>query len=314
MRGAAPWMLPGVVVLGAIILFPLIYQAAMSLTDFSRLSIRDGIRGGVWREVAGGLTGQIGAIDYSPFGTQAASTRVQFAGVDVLWNILRGGAAGTIVFTLLWTVLSVSLQAILGVGVALLLARRGIRFRGLWRTIYILPWAIPEFIGALIWFRIWEPTNGWIALFLGTDVDWQDRPETALAVQLIAATWIGWPLVFLAATAGLALVPREMLEAARIDGAGAWRTFRYVLFPLLVPLVVPALVVRGLLAFNQFYLFYVLRGPYSTAAAASFYLFDPNHGGRFAVSAALNIVAVIVVMIGLAWFVRRQRAGEVAYA
>ena len=314
LQGAAPWLLPGVVVLGVIILFPLIYQAAMSLTDFSRLSIRDGIRGGVWREVAGGLMGQIPAIDYSPFGAQASSTRVQFAGLDLLWNILRGGAAGTIVFTVLWTVLSVSLQAVLGVGVALLLARRGIRFRGMWRTIYILPWAIPEFIGALIWFRIWEPTNGWLALLAGTDIGWQDRPETALAVQLIAATWIGWPLVFLAATAGLALVPREMLEAARIDGAGAWRTFRSVLFPLLAPLVIPALVVRALLAFNQFYLFYVLRGPNSTAAAASFYLFDPNHGGRFAVSAALNIVAVIVVMVGLAWFVRRQRAGEVAYA
>ena len=56
----------------------------MSLTDFTSLSIRDGIRGGVWREVAGGLTGQIPAIDYQPFGNQAASTRVQFAGFSLL--------------------------------------------------------------------------------------------------------------------------------------------------------------------------------------------------------------------------------------
>ena len=314
LRSAAPWLVPGLIVLGIIALFPLIYQAAMSLTDFTSLSIRDGIRGGVWREVAGGLTGQVPAIDYQPFGTQAASTRVQFAGFSLLWDVFRGGVADLLVFTILWTVSSVALQASLGVGVALLLARRGIRFRGLWRTIYILPWAIPEFIGALIWFRIWEPTNGWIALFFGTDIGWQERPETALAVQLMAATWIGWPLVFLAATAGLALVPREMLEAARIDGAGSWRTFRSVLFPLLVPLVVPALVVRALLAFNQFYLFYVLQGPNATAAAASFFMFSPTAGGLFAVSAALNVFAVVILMLGLGWFVQRQRVGEVTYA
>jgi ABC-type sugar transport system permease subunit len=314
LRRAAPWLLPGVIVLGVIIVFPLVYQAAMSLTDFSSLSIRDGIRGGVWREVAGGLTGQIPAVDYQPFAQQAASTRVQFAGFSLLWDVFRGGVADILVFTLIWTVLSVGLQAVLGVGVALLLARRGIRFRGLWRTIYILPWAIPEFIGALIWFRIWEPTNGWLALLFGTEIGWQDRPETALAVQLMAATWIGWPLVFLAATAGLTMVPREMLEAARIDGAGSWTTLRSVLLPLLAPLVIPALVVRALLAFNQFYLFYVLQGPNATAATVSFFVFSPTNGGLFAVSAALNVFAVVILLVGLAWFVRRQRVGEVAYA
>ena len=315
LRGAAPWLLPGIIVLGAIILFPLVYQAAMSLTDFTSLSIRDGIRGGVWREVAGGLTGQVAPNDYQPFSQQAASTRVHFAGISLLWDIFRGYLSDTLVFTLLWTVSSVALQAVLGVGVALLLARRGIRFRGFWRTIYILPWAIPEFIGALIWFRIWEPTTGWIALLFGTNIGWQDRPETTLAVQLMAATWIGWPLVFLAATAGLAMVPREMLEAARIDGAGAWRTFRSVLLPLLAPLLVPALVVRGLLAFNQFYLFYVLYGPNSTIATASFFTFNPSSGdaGLFAVSAALNLFAVMVLIVGLSWFVRRQHVGEVQY-
>ena len=314
---AAPWLLPGLAVLAVLLLFPLLYQGAMALTDFTSTAIRDGLTGGVVREAARGLTGQVPAIDYQPFASQATSTRVHFAGFGLLWDIARGGIADLLVYTVIWTVLSVGLQALLGVSVALLLARRGIRFRGWWRTIYILPWAIPEFVGAIFWFNIVEPTNGWIALALGGTFDWGSSPEIALVVQLIAATWIGWPLVFLAATAALAMIPREVYDAASIDGAGAWRTFRTVTFPLLLPLVIPALIVRALLAFNQFYLFYALGSDYATMSTISFFLFGPNSrgpGGLFAVSAAINIFVVICLMVGLAWIVRRQRAGEVAYA
>ncbi|MEI8333559.1 MAG: sugar ABC transporter permease, partial [Chloroflexota bacterium] len=314
---AAPWLVPGLAVLAVLLLFPLVYQAAMSLTDFSSLAIRDGLNGGVLREAALGLTGQVPAVDYQPFASHASSTRVSYAGFGLLWEIARGGVADLLVYTVLWTVLSVGLQAFLGVGVALLLARRGIRFRGWWRTIYILPWAIPEFIGAIFWFNIVEPTNGWIALALGGTFEWAARPEFALLVQLVAATWIGWPLLFLAATAGLAMIPREVYDAAAIDGAGAWGTFRTVTLPLLLPLVVPALIVRALLAFNQFYLFYALGADYATMSTVSFFLFNPSSrgfGGLFAASAALNIFIVVCLLVGLAWIVRRQRAGEVAYA
>jgi ABC-type sugar transport system permease subunit len=80
--------------------------------------------------------------------------------------------------------------------------------------------------------------------------------------------------------------------------------------------VIPALIVRALLAFNQFYLFYALGSDYATMSTVSFFLFGPNSrgpGGLFAVSAAINIFVVVCLVVGLAWIVRRHRAGEVAY-
>ncbi len=76
---------------------------------------------------------------------------------------------------------------------------------------------------------------------------------------LLAATWMGFPLWMLVATAGLRTIPRSVLEAAELDGAGRWRTFRDVTLPLLLPLLGAAFVIRGITAFNQFYLFRVLR-------------------------------------------------------
>ena len=75
---------------------------------------------------------------------------------------------------------------------------------------------------------------------------------------LLAATWMGWPLWMLVATAGLRTIPRSVTEAAELDGADRWRRFRSVTLPLLLPLLGAAFVVRGIATFNQFYLFWIL--------------------------------------------------------
>jgi ABC-type sugar transport system permease subunit len=324
-RRAAPWLLPGLLALSLIVLFPLLYQAAMALTDFNAISIRDGIQGGVWRAVWQGLTGQVKPVVVEVFESGERATKVQYAGPALLLQLFSGAVPDLLVFNVLWTVLSVALQAALGIGVALMLHRQGVRFRGWWRTIFILPWAIPEFVGALVWLRIFEPDFGWLALAqnVPTDVrnlsNWFENPNSTLAILLVAAIWLGFPFIMLATTAALKLIPVEVYDAAALDGAAGWRLFRSVTWPLVLPLVAPALIIRAIFAFNQFYLFYTMRTnpPLMTFATASYYLFSPSgyFGGQFAVSAALNIFTVIVLIVLILWFNRWSKAAEgVTYA
>ena len=124
----------------------------------------------------------------------------------------------------------------------------------------------------------------------------------------------------LAASAGLKLVPDDVFDAAQIDGASALQTFRYITWPLLLPLLLPAVIVRGIFAFNQFYLFQVsqMYGNYwvTTLANLSYNIFNPSGGsfgrpaGEFAVSAGLNIITMLILMIFVFIFNRGSRASE----
>jgi ABC-type sugar transport system permease subunit len=319
LKGAMPWLWPGTLALLLLTGFPLLFQLAMVLTDFNGASIRDGINGGIWRAVWLGLTGQAKAVEFDPFsGGQYSAQTVHYAGPGLLLGIFN--AAGDIlVFDVIWVVLSVALQAVLGIGVALMLNRRGLAGAKIWRTIFILPWAIPEFIGALVWLRTFEPKIGWVGMLVSKDVP---MPPTlgsniayALGVLLVAATWYGFPFIMLAASAGLKLVPREAYDAAALDGANGPATFRYITWPLLFPLVAPALIIRSIFAFNQFYLFYVMQtqSPLLTFANISYYFF--TYSNAYAVSAAINVFTVLVLVGLLVWFNRWSQAAEgVTYA
>jgi ABC-type sugar transport system permease subunit len=325
-RRALPWLIPGVVILLLIALFPLFYQVAMSLTDFSAISIRDGITGGVWREAWQGLTGQAERVEVTlDFRRLRQAPEVQYVGLGWFGQVLSPLLTNLLVFELIWTVLAVFFQVALGVGVALILHQRGVRFKGWWRTLFILPWAIPEFVGALVWTRIFHPSYGWLTHAVESHtvpfsaLPVYENPQYALMALLLAATWFGWPIMLLAATAGLNAIAPDVYEAAAIDGAGRWQQFRQITWPLLLPLLVPVIIVRGIFAFNQFYLFYVMQAPAGllTFSTLSFYIFNPigQGGGLFAVSAALNIITVIVLVILLLFFNRWSQAAEgVTYA
>jgi ABC-type sugar transport system permease subunit len=327
LRRAFIWLLPGAVILGLIALYPMIYQTAMSLTDFGATAIKDGLNGGVWREVWRGLTGQVDPVATTVFGRSTAR-EVHYAGAGVFLQLLSGAASELVVYEVIWTVLAVVLQTGLGLAVALMLNRPGVRFRGWWRALFILPWAIPEFVGALSWAQIFDPRFGWLSLAgasfsqradfpLATSLAtrWQQDPQVALVVVLLAATWYGFPFMMLAATAGLKLVPGDVYEAAVVDGASRWQQFKQITWPLLLPLLLPAVIIRAIFTFNQFYLYYALNTPFpaTTLAITSFYYF--NFGGQYAVSATINLFTVLVLVVLILWFNRRSRAAEgVTYA
>ena len=304
---AIPWLLPGIVAFVALILYPLLFQFAIALTDMNVASLYAGMNGDIWPLVWQGLSGQIEGIEFNPFENfRYMNKTLHYVGAGMLGGFFRGGASGLLIFEIVWATLSVGMQALLGISLALMLARPNVRYPNFWRTIFILPWAVPEFIGALVWLRTLNPAFGWVSMMPYSTSTGGDITLTGL---LIASTWYGFPFIMLAASASLKMVPKSVYEAAALDGASGWALFREITFPLLLPLVVPALIIRSIFAFNQFYLFYVMRTRSMTTFAALSYdvMTDAN---QYAVSAAINIFTVAVLIILLIWFNRISRAAE----
>jgi arabinogalactan oligomer/maltooligosaccharide transport system permease protein len=328
-RRAWPWLVPGLLAFAALTIFPLLFQIGVSLTDFSQSSLRDGLQGGLWRAIFGGLSGQIPATLPTEFPYRAS--QVHYIGpvnfIPAL-GYLTNPETRVLVFNMLWMFLSVVLQTALGLGLALLLWQRGVRLSKFWQALFIIPWAIPEMIGALMWFNIFQPEAGWLALAVkqyGPNIpfgflnDWENSTNLWLLVFLIPALWYGFPFMFMAASAGLKMIPNEVFDAAAIDGANPWQVFAGVTWPLLLPLLLPAVIVRGIFAFNQFYLFQAFFFFDATLATLSYNIFASSGysflGGQFAIASVINVIAMLMLVIFALLFNRWSKAGQgVTYA
>lgn len=325
-RHALPWLLPGLIFFFTLTILPLLFQFGVSMTNFNAASIRDGFNGGIGRSIVQGLTGQLPA---RPADLEARPDVVDFVGLNLYPDVFRfmvySNGWSILFFNILWTVLSVLLQSGLGLGVALLLWQRGIWLGKFWQTLFILPWAIPEMLGAMMWVNIFQKEWGWLALaadtfgkdsFLaGCSDAFMKSPSLWLIVYLLPAVWYGFPFMMLASGIGLKTIPNELLDAAAIDGATPWQTFESVTWPMVVPLLIPAFIVRGIFAFNQFYLFQAYGFTNATLATLSFNVFNPangfgQYGGQFAVSATINIITVIILLFFLMVFNRWSKAGK----
>ena len=287
-----PWLVPGVIALCLLALFPLIYQAAMALTDFNAISIRDGIHGRrLARRLAGadraGQTG--GSGESSRAGSR--SKEVHYAGPAVLGQLLGGAAPDLLAFNVLWAVLSVGLQAALGIERrADAQPPRGAAARALADDLHpaVGHPGVRRRADLAAHLRAAATAGLVLAQRLPAGVNlpnWFENPNTTLLILLVAATWYGFPLIMLAATAGLKLVPARCMTRRPWTAPAAGGQFRHVTWPLLLPLVAPAIIVRGIFAFNQFYLFYTMHvsPPTVTFATASYYLLQPDRLLRRAV-------------------------------
>ncbi|MBI5840824.1 MAG: ABC transporter permease subunit [Chloroflexi bacterium] len=330
---ALPWLIPGLIAFAVLTLFPLLFQLGVSFTDFSVASLRDGLQGGLWPAMFGAshIQSPASSLEF-PF----RQTQVNFIGpanyLPALGYITGPSfySSGILIFNILWTVLSVSLQTTLGLGVALLLWQRGVRLGKFWQLLFILPWAIPEMIGAAMWFNVFQWDWGWLDLAIqkyGPNIPfaflsawWDSASGLWIVIYLIVALWYGFPFMMLAASAGLKLIPQDVYDAAAIDGADRWQMFRHVTWPLLTPLLMPAIIIRGIFAFNQFYLFQAFYDLEATLATTSYNVFNTGGlghplGGQFSLSAAINILAVILLIGFVIIFNRWSKAGEgVTYA
>jgi ABC-type sugar transport system permease subunit len=214
---------------------------------------------------------------------------------------------GSLGHTAFFAVTSVGLELVLGLWLALAM-NRAFRGRGLVRAAILIPWAIPTVVSALLWRFLFEGQSGVVnaaLVHLGVlhaPLVWFIEAGTAWVPVILSDVWKTTPFVALLLLAGLQNIDASLYEAARIDGASAWRQFRFVTLPLLRPAILVALIFRTLDAFRVFDLIYALTGggPGSSTEPIALYTFNALlQNLRFGYGSALSVI-VFCITFGLA--------------
>jgi multiple sugar transport system permease protein len=210
--------------------------------------------------------------------------------------------------TALFTIVSVVLEMAAGIVLALVM-HWPFRGRGLVRAAILVPWAVPTVVSGMLWKTMFDPTNGFVdftlaALHLpGGNVSWLNGVWTSWVVLLVADAWKNTPFVAILLLAGLQIIPDDLYEQGRIDGAGAIRRFLYITLPMLKPAILVALIFRTLQSFLIFDVIKVITGggPGNATETLGFlnwkaFLVDTDFGYGGAISVALVIVCLAIAL------------------
>ncbi len=170
----------------------------------------------------------------------------------------------TLGVTILWTAANVFLHVTIGMGLALLLREPWLRLRNVYRVLLILPWSVPNYITALIWkglfHRQFGAINGLLVALGLEPVSWFSQWSTAFAANVATNTWLGFPFMMVVTLGALQTIPRDLEQAAEVDGASNWQRFRHITLPLLRPALLPAVILGSVWTFNQFNIIYLVSG------------------------------------------------------
>jgi len=177
------------------------------------------------------------------------------------------------VWTFAFATLTVLLSFAIGLFVAIALNKKGLRFQRLYRSVLVVPWAMPGFLSLLIWAGLLNDSfgvvNNKILSHFGFTVPWLFDANWAKVSVILVSVWLTTPYFFLVSLGALQSIPEELTEAARVDGGGAWGIFRRVTLPLLLIAVGPLLIASFAFNFNNFNNIYLLTGggPYTGSSS-----------------------------------------------
>jgi ABC-type sugar transport system permease subunit len=217
--------------------------------------------------------------------------------------------------TAAFTAASVSLEAIIALVLALMLHRR-FRGRGFLRAAILVPWAVPTVVSATLWKTMFDPRAGFVDYMLGGlglpggHTTWLAGITTSWVAIFVADAWKNVPFMAIIMLAGLQVIPGEVYEAARIDGATAWQSFRRMTLPLLKPALAVALIFRTLQAFLVFDVIYIMTGGgpgVSTQTLAFLNWQTFLVGTDFGYGGAISVMLVVMALAISAVYVRTLR-------
>ena len=273
-------LMPATILLVGLTLFPFIVSLILSFTDYSLLR-----------------PGQTKFIFLNNY--------IELMKTDEFWIALR--------VTVVFTVLAVFIQVVLGVVFATLLHNENSNV-SLLRTLYLLPLAITP-IAATFTFRLmFNPSLGVLNYFmkvLGLEPQaWLASPNTAMISLIIVDTWQWTPFILLICLGGLASLPSEPFEAAKVDGASSWQIFTKITVPMLYPFIGLALLFRSIDAFKTFDIIYVLTsgGPGILTRTLNLYAF--KHGIEYlsmGYAGSIAIVMLIITIVVAQIFLRKNK-------
>ncbi len=280
--------LPAIGVMFLVIVYPFVYNIVLSFSNMNLLHIKD------WS-----ITG--------------FDQYVQVFTQPVFYTVLLK--------TIIWTGVNIFFHVFIGVSLALLL-NRNLPGKGIFRTLLILPWAVPQYITALTWRGMFNYEFGAINLFLMKvlnlpAVAWLKSPFEAFSAVIITNIWLGFPFMMIIALGALQSIPNELYEAADIDGAKWFHKLKNITIPLIKPVMIPAITLGVIWTFNNLNVIWLVSNAgepsdkthilVSYVYKAAFNLY------RYGYAAAFSMVIFLILLAFGLTFMKRTRATESVY-
>lgn len=299
-RTAYLYIAPAIIMLILLSFFPFFYGIAVSFTDTSLLN-----QSQPFLERLNGIdnyTAILGDFNFRQPETGVLNYQ------NFYWTALM---------TLIWTVTNVVIGVSIGLGLALLLNIKGLKGVAIYRTLLILPWALPNYITALAWKGLFHPQfgafNELIQAFGGEPVKWFDTLWPAFFTGLATNAWLSFPFMMVVSLGALQSIQQDMYEAAKIDGASPWQRFTMITLPSLKPALLPAIIVSVVWTFNMFNVIFLVSagqpsGGTEILVTRAYKIAFEEY--RYGYAAAYSVVIFAILLVYGVFQVRATKATE----
>ncbi|MGA7204178.1 MAG: sugar ABC transporter permease [Specibacter sp.] len=260
-------------------------------------------------------------IGYSFMNNVIMTKHPKFVGLDNYVTILTDSVFHTaLANTLIFTFASVAAHIVLGLLFAMLLNSPllGTRFKALFRAVYVLPWLFTVAIIAVLWRLLLDP-NGVINFLLmnagiiDSKVEWLSSPGTALFAVTFINVWAGYPFYMVSILAGLQGIPKDLYEAATVDGANGFQKFVHVTLPQLKPIIISMAMLDLIWTSQQFALIWMTTGggPINVTEMLSTYTYKLAFSQyEFSTASAAAVIILLLSMILAFFYIRHQKARD----
>jgi len=237
-----------------------------------------------------------------------------FIGLDNFFEVFSAeGFLRVTLFTLVWTVVNVSAHIGIGLFLANMLHRSHIRGKVAYRTLLLLPWAVPSYISVLIWRGMFQP-DGFVNDLLGTNIDFLSDPTGAQIIVILVNIWLGVPFMMMSISGALQSIPKNMYEAAELDGVVGWAAFRHLTLPNLRSALIPLTLLGFIWTFNMFNVIYLMTdggpnlyfGQPGQTDILITYVYDVAfREGAYGVAAAWSVI-IFLMLFAFSWRYMKQ--------
>lgn len=229
---------------------------------------------------------------------------------------------GVIKWTILWAILATVTTYFTGLFYAIIINLKRVKFKRMWRTIYILPWAIPAFVSILIFRNFFNaefgPLNEYLGLIGIDPIPWLSDPFWAKTALVFVNTWLGFPFWLALMSGVLTNIDKDLYEAAEIDGASPWQRFHSITLPLVLFATAPLLIMSFAGNFNNFNIIFLftegnpVNMDYSYAGSTDIlisWIFKLTlQQNQFNTASAVSILIFIIIAVFSIWNFRQTRA------
>jgi len=289
-REAYLYITPAMAGMLVLVFFPFLYGIAISFTDQTIYTTSKPLT-----EIWVGLKNYGQILGDFHIARRAADGALVFNYLNFYWTFL---------FTVVWTVSNVTIGVTVGLLLALILNTPGLALRPVYRVLLILPWAVPNYITALIWRGMFHSQfgviNQLIQIFGGQPVSWFEKPFSSFLTALATNGWLSFPFMMVISLGALQSIPGEVYEAARVEGATRWQQFKAITLPSLKPALIPAIIISVVWTFNMFNIIFLVTGGEPAGSTeilitqAYKFAFEKY---RYGYAAAYSVVIFIILLV-----------------